>query len=42
MFPFLFNQSQSKAGADNQLNRPCFCKRLIIDQLNIQAATSEK
>ena len=38
---FLFYQSHPKAGAVNQIIHPCFCKRLTIGQLNVQAATAE-
>ena len=41
MSPFLFYQSHPKAGAVNQIIHPCFCKRLTIGQLNVQAATAE-
>lgn len=40
MFPFLFNQSQSKGGALNQ--RFIFVFESTIGQLNVQVAVTEK
>ena len=42
IFPFLFNRSQSKAGVVNQMTHPCFRKKLVLGQLNVQAATAGK
>ena len=41
MSPFPFYQSHPKAGAVNEIIRPCFCKRFTIGQRNVQAATAE-
>ena len=40
MFPFLFNQSQSKGGALNQIF--IFVFESTIGQLNVQVAVTEK
>ena len=42
MLAFLFYQSHLKTGAVNQTIHSCFCKRLSIGQLNVQAETAEK
>ena len=42
MFPFLLNQSQSKAGVANQMICLCFPRSSVIGQLNVQTATAEK
>ena len=42
MFPFLFNQSQLKAGVVNQISKACFRRRPNIGQLNVQTATAKK
>ena len=41
-FLFLFNRTQSKAGPANQMIDPCFRKRSLVGQLNVQAATTEE
>ena len=41
MFPFLFHWSHIKAGAVHSSDSSLFCKKSIINQLNIQAVTAE-
>ena len=42
LFVFLFNRSQSKAGAANQMIHFCYRKRSTIGQFNVEAAMAEK